>query len=110
MSDIKLCRLVTGETVVGEENGELIKNILGLHAMPNPQQPQQVNMSITPYWIPFSRENADIEKRHCVSIIPADAELASQYRQITSGITMATPSDLKNMTQGGPGPIPFPKG
>ena len=104
MNDIKLCKLVTGEVVVGKEDGLVIKNVLMLMAMPDPAT-NQVRMSISPYWAPYTREEADIEITFCVTRTPADPELTAQYQQITSGIITAKPGDLPNLV--GPGGQPI---
>jgi len=98
MNSIRLCRIVTGETIVGKQVDKEIKNCLLIQAMPMPDG-QQIRMGISPYLIPYSRSEANIKLEHCVVNVDADPELARQYQQITSGIVSATPGDLKNLIQ-----------
>lgn len=103
---IKLCRLNTGETVVGkvdEDKGKL-ENVLLLQAQPDPTG-QGIRMGIAPYWAPYSRAEANIDIDKIVADTDADPQLRDQYMQITTGIVTATPADLKNI---GGQPIPFP--
>ena len=80
--DIKICRIVTGETIVGKRVGDVITDCLLLQAMPI--EGNQVKMGISPYWAPYCKDKADIHIDHCMIENVADPELASQYQQITS--------------------------
>jgi len=104
MNDVKLCKLVTGEVVVGKEDDGIIKNILMLMAMPDPAT-NQVRMSISPYWAPYTREEADVNTSFCVTKVTADPELTAQYQQITSGIVTASPGDMNSLVNAAGGPI-----
>jgi|GEM_PF-3850348 len=108
---IKLGKLMSGETIVGRLNNDEteLENCLLLQAMPAPDG-QGLRIGIAPFWSPFSDDKANIELNKLIcSPIDANEQLIGQYMQITSGITMATPGDLKNMTSGNSGPIPFQK-
>jgi len=98
MNSIRLCRIVTGETIVGNQVDKEIKNCLLIQAMPMPDG-QQIRMGISPYLIPYSRSKANIKLEHCVVNVDADPELVKQYQQIVTGIVTATPNDLKNIVQ-----------
>jgi len=110
MSDIKMCRLVTGETIVGKRVEDVIEDCLLLQAMP--VEGNQVRMGISPYWAPYSKEKANINIDSVMLEEIADSELAAQYQQITSGIVSATPGDLTAMkgAMGGPGMSPMGPG
>jgi len=100
MNEIKLCKLVSGEMIVGRQVRTIIKNCLLIHAMPSPDG-QQIRMGISPYMAPYTRAEANIDEKFCVVITDADPELVNQYQQITTGIVTAKPNDLKNL-------VPFP--
>jgi len=95
--DVKLCRLVTGETVVGKLVEETLVNCLLLQAVPEPGS-NAIRMGISPYWAPYSRDEADIPASSIAVQTIADPQLLEQYMQITSTIIPATPADLKNIT------------
>ena len=102
MSNVKLAKLVSGEVIVGSEGADVLEKCLLLQAMP--VEGNQIRMGISPFLAPYSRDDANINKMFCMTMIDADAELTAQYQQITSGIVTATPGDLNNMKTGMGGP------
>lgn len=94
MNDIKLCKLVTGEVVVGKLVDNKLEECLALQAVPVSER--EIKMGISPYFSPYSQAPIHIDIQFCMVITDADPELCNQYSQITSGISIVKPGDFNN--------------
>lgn len=103
--EIKLAKLVTGETVIGKNEEGKIKEPAIIQTVPGQQG---VQIMLVPYGYPFESEmGGEISTEHIIyTYEKCPQELENKYVEAASNLTMASASalnDLDNMGGGGSG-------
>lgn len=90
--DVKLCRVITGETIIGQLEGENIIKCCLIRIVPG--QDGNVQTIITPYFAPISNEFVTIDEANLVVTTDPVKELTDKYREIVSGISIVQPGGM----------------
>lgn len=92
MEAIRLCKLITGELVIGRQNDD--NNTLDkVFTIAIRQQGNQVLPTLMPYFTPFSERDVSIDLNYVVAYIDAESEqrlegLVDKYRELTLGFVI----------------------
>ena len=96
--DIRLVKLINGETVLGkwDEAANKLTEIALLQTIPSQQG---VQMMLLPFGYPFETEiGGEIDGAHILyQFKKFPDELQTRYLEATSNLTLSTPGDLKNI-------------
>ena len=96
---IILAKLINNQTVIGDLHDDgTVTDTLMIQVMSNPQSPEQFNVMILPFFAPMSEEKVTIESDKILTHIIAPDNLKNEYIRITSGLILATPSDINNLS------------
>ena len=102
--DIRLAKLVNGETVLGkwDEAENAIKEPAVLQTVPTEQG---VQMMLLPYGYPFDQDfGGTISLDHVIfQYKTCPDELEKKYLESTTNLTLSTPGDLRNLQMPGRG-------
>lgn len=97
--DIRLVKLINGETVLGKWDAEAgkLKDVALLQTIP---AQQGVQMLLLPFGYPFETEvNGDISLTHVLyEYKTCPEELKTRYLEATSNLTLSTAGDLKTLS------------
>ena len=96
--DIRLMKLVNGETVIGkmDEGGKKLNDVAILQTVPTQQG---VQMLILPFGYPFETEvGGDISMDHVMyEYKKFPEEIKTKYLEATSNLTLSTAGDLRTL-------------
>ncbi|MFZ5812753.1 MAG: hypothetical protein ACOY4F_11965 [Thermodesulfobacteriota bacterium] len=96
--DIRLVKLVNGETVLGkiDEEGKKLKDVAILQTVPTQQG---VQMLILPFGYPFETEvGGEIAMDHVLyEFKKFPEEIKTKYLEATSNLTLSTAGDLRTL-------------
>jgi hypothetical protein len=96
--DIRLVKLVNGETVLGkiDEDGKKLKDVAILQTVPTQQG---VQMLILPFGYPFETEvGGEIAMDHVLyEFKKCPEEIKTKYLEATSNLTLSTAGDLRTL-------------
>ena len=97
---ITLAKLINNQTVIGDlhDDGTLTDTLM-IQVMSNPQSPDQFNIMILPFFAPMSEEKVTLDADKIVTHIVAPENLKNEYIRITSGLILANPSDISNLSK-----------
>lgn len=100
--DIKLAKLVTGETVIGKDEDGKIKEPAIIQTVPSQQG---VQIMILPYGYPFEQEmSGEIPGEHIIyNYEKCPEELKTKYIEAVSNLTIASGATLDNLDKMGGG-------
>jgi len=95
---ITLAKLINNQTVIGDlhDDGTLTDTLM-IQVIANPQNQEQFNVMILPFFAPMSEEKVTLDADKIVTHIVAPENLKNEYIRITSGLIIANPSDLSNL-------------
>ena len=109
--DIRLVKLINGETVLGkfDEETQGLKDLAILQTIPTQQGGMQ--MLLLPFGYPFDQQmEGEIELRHVIyqyKTVPE--ELKTKYLEATTNLTLSAPGGLRNLGGMGGGVSDFSK-
>lgn len=101
MNKIQICRLTSGDIVVGSmnEEGNLFK-VMFLSIMPIPGKENQLGINLASPLAPFSDKPAEkIDKGQIIMSVDADEHLSQNYMEITSGIIIPRRKDTLELVK-----------
>lgn len=77
----------------------VIRNPIMFRVVPNPRNPQEVGLQPLPYGAPFYELEGEqnLELQHIMFVFEPSTDMANAYRQMTSGLTVASSVDLNNL-------------
>lgn len=97
-NEIKLVKLINGETVLGkwDEDANKLKDVAVIQTVPTQQGAQ---MLILPFGYPFESElSGEISGEHVLYVYKSTPkELETKYLEASSNLTLSTASDLQNL-------------
>lgn len=100
--DVRLVKVVTGETVIGKFTEDKIEDPAIIQTIPTEQG---VQMMLLPYGYPFDQEmGGEISMEHVMFLYKScPAELEKKYLETATNLTLATGATLKNLDKMGGG-------
>lgn len=96
--DVKLVKLINGDTVLGKWDEEKQKLVEPAVIQTVPSQ-QGVQMMILPFGYPFEQEiGGEIDFKHVLYVYQNfPEELTSKYTEAVSNLTLSSAGDLQNL-------------
>ncbi|EPR41182.1 hypothetical protein dsx2_3236 [Desulfovibrio sp. X2] len=102
--DIRLAKLINGDTVLGKWNEEEQK-IVDVAVIQTVPTQQGVQMVLLPFGYPFENEiKGEIKAAHVIYFVEKfPEEIKTKYLEATSNLTLSTPGDLRGLNLTGAG-------
>lgn len=98
--DIRLVKLVNGETVLGKwaEDEKKLKDVAVIQTVPTQQGAQ---MLLLPFGYPFENEiSGEIDAEHILYVYKSfPEEVKTKYLEATSNLTLSTPGELRSLNR-----------
>lgn len=96
--DIRLVKLINGDTVLGkwDEEGNKLTDVAVIQTVPTQQG---VQMMLLPFGYPFENEiKGEIKGEHIMYVFNKfPEEVKTKYMEATSNLTLSTAGDLRNL-------------
>lgn len=102
MRKIVLAKLINGMFVIGRQDNDFIDQAYMVQVIPNPKIQGAMQVLIVSLFMPLSQDPATIIGKDILSTITCPKDLEDEYTRITTGLHIATESDLRilNNTRG----------
>jgi hypothetical protein len=95
MTDIKIYRLITGETVIGKDDGEEIKDAYMMRLVQKSET--EVQTIMTPYFAPLSDKKVNIKLSSVLTSVEVNEEISQKYQQVTSNIIIPNSNSISKL-------------
>ena len=91
MSEVKICKLITGELVIGSKSDEKLMQVFKIIPVNNTQ------VAVVPFFHPFSDSKVDIEYTYIITEGEPTTALVEQYKRNTSVIHTPTVGEVNSL-------------